>query len=394
MIAMNLAVALVFAGGYAAIALSGPRQRGALWFAACYLLGGVAPVCDILIAVGLRPAGLLEAIGFTAFLTALLLAPIGFAAVNGRRPPWGAALAILFGGVALRAAIWSFRAGTFSYALAYQMPFAMAALLMTGTIWRVTPGQAWRGVALGLAIAMTVQFLLKPFFYAPLGGGGPLEDYTRTPYSIVSLGSTGILMLASGVVLLVMTAQRAIEESEAASETDVLSGLANRRGFDRQARAALARADATGARLSAVMFDLDHFKAINDRFGHDAGDAVIARFAALLRRTAPSAAVIGRMGGEEFAMLLEGVGLEGACLHAEAIRIRTADEGPGDVAVTVSGGVAEWRTGEPLADLMRRADKATYRAKAAGRNAIHGAPAEPGPALRMLAGSGAVTPAR
>lgn len=383
MLAVNIAVALVFAGGYAAIALSGQRQPTVLWFSGSYLLGAVAPVADVLIAAG-APAAPLEALGYTTFLIALLSIAIGFCIYTRRQPPWGEALAILGGGLILRIAIWSFRDGSFAYGIAYQMPFALASLLILRSVWVGSRGWPLHGPAVAISGLLFIHFLLKPFFYSILGGGGRLESYTETAYAAVSQAATGILMLVSGVVLMVVVAQRAIFESEAASETDALSGLANRRGFDRRACRALARAEATGARVSVVLFDLDHFKGINDRFGHETGDTVIARFAALLHDAAPAAAVVGRLGGEEFAMLLEGTGLEGARLHAEAIRVQTAeDEGDDRPAVTVSGGVAERRAGEALADLMRRADKATYRAKAAGRNAIH-ISAPPAPALRLV----------
>ncbi len=229
---------------------------------------------------------------------------------------------------------------------------------------------------------IAAHFLLKPFAAMTFGSGHSFADYTRTTYAMISQSSSGILLLAAGLLLLLIVAQRAIAESQLASEIDPLSGLANRRGFDRLADAALARSQRTGLPLAVALFDLDHFKRVNDSFGHATGDAVISGFAAALRATAPGAAVTGRQGGEEFIMLIEGATAETAWLAAEAVRLRTAaglgPDLPADLPpVTVSAGVAQLRPGESLSDLLRRADQATYQAKSTGRDRICRAPEAP-----------------
>jgi diguanylate cyclase (GGDEF)-like protein len=123
--------------------------------------------------------------------------------------------------------------------------------------------------------------------------------------------------------------------------------------------------------VSVAIFDLDHFKRINDTFGHSTGDAVIVAFARLLRATAPAGAVVGRQGGEEFVLLIAGATVETAWLAADAIRIATAQHTDRDLPrVTVSGGVAQLRRGETLSELLRRADQASYQAKHSGRDNI------------------------
>jgi diguanylate cyclase (GGDEF)-like protein len=204
---------------------------------------------------------------------------------------------------------------------------------------------------------------------------------------MISQSTSGMLTLAAGLLLLLIVAQKAISESQLASETDPLSGLTNRRGFDRLADAALARAERAGLPMAVALFDLDHFKRVNDTFGHATGDGVIAGFAATLRATAPGAAVTARQGGEEFVMLIEGATAETAWLAAEAIRIRTAAGlGPDLPAMTVSAGVAQRRPGESLSDLLRRADQATYQAKHTGRDRICLAAEDPAaaPELRLV----------
>jgi diguanylate cyclase (GGDEF)-like protein len=169
---------------------------------------------------------------------------------------------------------------------------------------------------------------------------------------------------------------------------DPLTGLANRRQFFALAESEIARAQRYGGAIGVIMADLDRFKSVNDLGGHGAGDALIAAVAEELRAQQRPHDVIGRMGGEEFAVVLPAADLE-ACARA-AERMRAALEGlsidyQGErFRTTASLGctaVADARTGaneaagELLARLMREADAALYEAKRLGRNRVHlGAP--------------------
>ena len=153
--------------------------------------------------------------------------------------------------------------------------------------------------------------------------------------------------------------------------TDALTGLANRRGIDQHMRREVARVNRHGYRLSFVLLDVDHFKNVNDRFGHGAGDEVLRRVADAIGRTLRASDMAARWGGEEFLVVLTDTGLEGAHMCAE--RIRTAVEmlnlsriG----TVTISGGAAELAPGEDLSITLLRADEMLYKAKAAGRNTV------------------------
>jgi len=135
----------------------------------------------------------------------------------------------------------------------------------------------------------------------------------------------------------------------------------------------VAQADRARTPLSAVVIDLDHFKALNDRHGHQAGDEVLAVFAATLRRGVRASDFAGRWGGEEFVVLLHDTGLEGAMHAAEGMRASFEGlEVPGvNAHVTASLGVAtlpDHATDGPA--LIRAADRALYRAKTAGRNRV------------------------
>jgi diguanylate cyclase (GGDEF)-like protein len=148
---------------------------------------------------------------------------------------------------------------------------------------------------------------------------------------------------------------------------DSLTGAVNRRGFmDR-----LAQVQHQQALLSLVMIDIDHFKCINDRHGHAAGDGVLREVAARLRRQMRCADLLGRLGGEEFALLLPATDLAGAQAQAELARQALRRE-PMAIAgtVTASFGVAQWDGSESAADWLHRADLALYEAKRRGRDQV------------------------
>ena len=158
---------------------------------------------------------------------------------------------------------------------------------------------------------------------------------------------------------------------------DPLTGLANRRDFMVRAEAQCAAARRYGRPLSVLMIDLDHFKAVNDRYGHAAGDDVLRFIAAVFSLEVRSTDVCARVGGEEFAVVLAETGLEGGLQMAERIRQAVAaspvisERVPHPLRVTISVGVAASAKGATSLDaLLRDADQALYRAKAEGRNCV------------------------
>jgi diguanylate cyclase (GGDEF)-like protein len=162
------------------------------------------------------------------------------------------------------------------------------------------------------------------------------------------------------------------ERAEQLARTDTLSGLCNRRAFYELGAEALAAAVRDGAALGLVMIDIDHFKAINDRHGHAGGDAAIRamgeRIAALLR----PGRVAGRLGGEEFALLLPGLALHESLDLAATLVAQSAAAEMGfagrALSFTISAGVAQHQPGEDLDAFVARADAALYRGKREGRN--------------------------
>jgi diguanylate cyclase (GGDEF)-like protein len=159
-------------------------------------------------------------------------------------------------------------------------------------------------------------------------------------------------------------------ELETLARTDQLTGLLNRRGFDHAAQAALDEARADARPMAVLMCDIDHFKSLNDNFGHGFGDNVLKHVADVLARAAERGKfVVGRQGGDEFAILLPGVDRDGAAAIAQDIRSACADARCEGGALSVSIGIAvSARSRASLAALLRRADIALYEVKRGGRN--------------------------
>lgn len=155
------------------------------------------------------------------------------------------------------------------------------------------------------------------------------------------------------------------------STTDMLTGLANRQRIDALLEEKLAALAGPGGALSLILFDIDHFKRINDSHGHLQGDAVLRALAGLLRDAVPSGYDVGRWGGEEFLVLCPGSGLADAYLLAEALREAVLGlDMPGPGRLTCSFGVIEVHSDEDAEAVLARADQALYAAKGLGRNRV------------------------
>ena len=159
---------------------------------------------------------------------------------------------------------------------------------------------------------------------------------------------------------------------------DALSGLLNRRGFDREMSRVLGQGEPDSP-FTVIMMDIDHFKRINDNYGHPLGDAVIASVGRLIRDCVGQGGFAARYGGEEFVVALPSQRINQAEVVAEAVRTRVeqgkirrrqTDEAIG--GITISAGIAIWHpdTGDTLDALLERADKALYRSKEGGRNRV------------------------
>ncbi|MDE2311258.1 MAG: diguanylate cyclase [Betaproteobacteria bacterium] len=184
--------------------------------------------------------------------------------------------------------------------------------------------------------------------------------------------------LWSGVVSDITERKQLEDELKRQARIDLLTGLNNRRHFFELAEQELARAKRYGAPLQVLMLDVDHFKLVNDTYGHHIGDLVLQKLSEVCVQTLRGIDILGRIGGEEFAILLPETRGEQALEVAERLRLAIAGatvplEQGGSVHLTVSIGVASVvATDARIDDVLKRADMALYAAKNAGRNRVCG----------------------
>ena len=219
----------------------------------------------------------------------------------------------------------------------------------------------------------------------------PLELQNRVIGAIVAAGPPKVMIPteeARNVALLGALAATSlemvweIEEVSRRARTDALTGLANRRAFDEHLSHLLAHADRFGHALSLILVDVDHFKNVNDTWGHEAGDVVLKHIASTLQAGVRAVDVCARFGGEEIALLLPQTALPGATELADRLRQAIGERSViwqgNEIPVTVSCGVACYPDGVLTKEaLFAAADRALYEAKSAGRNCVKSAVPKP-----------------
>lgn len=212
-------------------------------------------------------------------------------------------------------------------------------------------------------------------FRVPLAVFGAKDDafFSTAWFGVIGLESL-LYMIATAFIFLAMAKERLEFEQKVAAATDPLTGIPNRRAFLEAAVRSLKQRSRLAQPVSALLFDLDRFKSINDRFGHAVGDRVLRTFANVAVVELRSTDLLGRIGGEEFGALLFGAEAASAAATAERIRASFAasyaTDADGEISVSV--GVASAAADEPveIETLLGRADEALYVAKARGRNRV------------------------
>jgi diguanylate cyclase (GGDEF)-like protein len=349
------------------------RVRALAWWGAAYLIGGFAVAIwsvDNLISPPL-PSGIANALLFIACGMIWNAARV----FHGRPVLWGA--------MSIGAAAWLVASVVPGFAHAAAARIILSSLIIASYTF-LTAAELWRERRKTLIRrwpAIFVPILHGAIFLFPV----PLASLLPNDGGVLSLATGWIAVfgleimlyvVGTAFIVLVLAKDRTVRQYKVAAATDALTTVLNRRGFLEAAHDLMARRGRDREPVSVLAFDLDHFKSINDRFGHHVGDSALRLFAKVTRTTMRANDVIGRWGGEEFVALVPG-GLSDASAAAERVRAafeRAAVEFDGNmIAATVSVGVA---CGSPTASieaLIARADAAMYRAKINGRNRVEAA---------------------
>lgn len=222
-----------------------------------------------------------------------------------------------------------------------------------------------------LLVAAALIYVLRPLvlfiggFGSDYGGQASWSAYTQIAYV-----STTLVALILALALMLALTLDAIARSRRAAWRDPLTGIANRQAYQSWA----SNPAVSAATQAVLMFDIDHFKAINDNYGHAAGDNVLRRVAETIREMLPANARFARIGGEEFVVLLSETGPAGALAVAQSVREAIAAleivDVLGTISATVSIGVGGHTPGGCIEETAARADRALYRAKHSGRNCV------------------------
>jgi diguanylate cyclase (GGDEF)-like protein len=243
------------------------------------------------------------------------------------------------------------------------------------------------------AVLYTMPVLWTAFFYGRRGAAGILACVAIghavallvLPSSSVYPGRwIDVMVSVSATAVVVLALERRnqslLGRLAAEARTDPLTGLLNRRGLEERAEVELARSRRDNAPLAVASFDLDHFKHINDEWGHETGDRVLVSLGRLLLAESRDIDTVARVGGEEFVALLPDTDLAGATEFTERVRAALDRDDPQCLPpVSVSAGVVSAQHVQQLQTILQRADSALYAAKRAGRDRTVSWAAEHGP---------------
>lgn len=368
-LAVNFVVASCFSAVFAVVATRSRSRLAALWLAAGFGVASLSAVCELLVAYTDTPR--LWALGaFSTVLIGMVLLRAGIGELYSQ--PLDKRIAAVFIGasIILACLIYGLPRGTPLHAFSYQSPFAIV-LIASAYVVISSHTRLLVDRVLGVLLLFTgMHFFAKAGLAVLVGSGTTAKDYIQTNYALISQSVTAVLVVAIGLTLLATLILEIMADQRNESEKDALSALANRRGFERQVQTLLA--ETPNGRHAVILCDLDHFKRINDTYGHHAGDLVIRSFGELLLNCAPKSAALGRIGGEEFAVFLPSTEIEVALLFAQALRGATATMPnlPDGLRVTASFGVSSLTSAAGLEEAYRQADMALYSAKDAGRNRV------------------------
>jgi diguanylate cyclase (GGDEF)-like protein len=287
------------------------------------------------------------------------------------------------------AALWLLASQWPGFEMGAEMRGQLSALIIATYAW-LSAYEFWRGrneplvsrwPAISLFFSHGALFLLHTPLTALVHGKQAESVLSSAWPSVLSLEAF-LMTIATAFILLAMSKERTELRHKTAAMTDPLTGLLNRRAFVQDAEALLQQQVARDRPIGVLLVDLDNFKSINDRFGHPVGDKVLQIFARTARGSLRATDIVGRLGGEEFSVVLADAGHDNAFLVAD--RLRNAFAAAAAVVdsqtmyATMSVGVSVIvDPRQNLSELMTLADQALYLAKARGRNRVEVAAFEP-----------------
>jgi diguanylate cyclase (GGDEF)-like protein len=255
-------------------------------------------------------------------------------------------------------------------------PLTSAVSLLLASVMVVRHRQNTRPAEWASAISMTVFALTQLPMAAFLYGLGPNPDTVLSAmFSHPSMLLRPAGLVGMGMFVIFMLASDLYEDMRQIAVRDQLTGLYNRRGFSEQSAVAYANARRSESAVSVIAADIDHFKSVNDEFGHGIGDEALQHFAGLLREDRRTEDVVARIGGEEFVLVLPRTGIREATAVADRLCAHMASsplvsEGQ-QIVMTASFGVATISDRDTsLTEVVIKADRALYRSKRAGRNRV------------------------
>ncbi len=347
-----------------------PRMPPLLWWALAHLIGGVG-----VLGMAFRsdlPESLVIPVSNTLILFGFSGLWVGARAFGGRKTLWpsliggpvlwlyACAIPAFYANLPLRVAWFSLLVGSITLLAGHELDRPVNRPLLSSRL------------AAGILYAHGLLLLLRVPFAFLLDYS---TDFARAPLWFTLMGIEPVLfIIAIGLCLIALVKERSELIVRRAAGSDSLTGIANRRAFLEQAEDLAATVRKTASSGAMLVFDLDHFKRINDTHGHGTGDRVLMLFSGVLLRNLRRTDAMGRIGGEEFAAFLPGADMDSARRNADRIRslFREAASAPGlPTTATVSVGVAVASGPDvDVTQLIERADRALYRAKLAGRDQV------------------------
>ena len=346
------------------------RVRALAWWGCAYLVGGFSvAIWSIESAISPPlPQGFANALLFVSCGMIWSAARL----FHGREVLWGA--------LAAGATVWMIASMFPAFVESTAARMLLSSLIVASYTF-LTSKELWserRRHLLRRWPAVFVPILHGGIFLSPvvlsnvLPSDGALMGLTSGWMAVFVL-ETMLYVVGTAFIGLVMAKEHVVNLHKDAASTDDLTGLLNRRGFLEAAEAMIKQRAPQAEPVSVLMFDLDHFKSINDRFGHGVGDKALRLFGASANASLRTSDILGRLGGEEFAAILPGT-VADAAIAAERVRRSFAAAGASlggcPLDATVSVGVAGGVPGTDMATLLARADAALYRAKNNGRNCV------------------------